>query len=727
MSRGTPKKTKEEDTLLDSTLRPKRWEEYIGQEKVKKSIKIIIEAAKKRGEPCCEHLLFYGASGLGKTTLSYLVAKELGTNMRVTSGPAIEKAGDLAALLTNLTEGEVLFIDECLDGDTLISLTDGTFKKIKDIKNGDEVIGGKVSNFFSKKIRQIIRVTTSFTTLECSENHPWIIVRKGRIKTVPAKALKTSDYTISPLSLPHMVKNNITPGQARFLAMILCDGHIDKNLLTIQVEVKKDKKYFKKIFEEGLYNFGVTTQSLNQEGRKRKLKTVFSCLETKRGTQMLRIYSKKLANDLLSLGIPCGNKHDIIKIPEILFTAPLKTVAAFINTCFCCEGWPISSKNGEDNRLILDMNSKIFVQQLQLLLKKFGIHSNFMIRKRKKEIYRLTIRGYDLILFKKKIGLRLSRKSKILSQICKRRRFLSDLIPLPKFTVNNQFDFTRMSRQNLERILALNPNLDTRLKYRYEKIRKIEKIRKEKIVYDFTTTEHIFIANGILTHNCHRINKTLEEYLYPAMEDYKLNLILGKGPMARSMTLELPPFTLIGATTRIALISPPLRNRFGAKFQLNYYQLSDIEKIIERSAKILRIDIDREAITAIAERSRFTPRVANRLLKRVRDFVQVEGDGVISKENAIKAFNFLEIDEKGLEVGDRRILESLIKKFNGGPVGIQSLAAASSEEEETILNIYEPYLMQIGFIKRTPRGRIATELAYKHLRLKHSGPQNSLI
>jgi len=338
MSRGASKKTKGEDTLLDSTLRPKRWEEYIGQEKTKKSIKIIIEAAKKRGEPCCEHLLFYGASGLGKTTLSYLVAKELGANMRVTSGPAIEKAGDLAALLTNLTEGEVLFIDEC-----------------------------------------------------------------------------------------------------------------------------------------------------------------------------------------------------------------------------------------------------------------------------------------------------------------------------------------------------------------------------------------------------HRINKTLEEYLYPAMEDYKLNLILGKGPMARNMTLELPRFTLIGATTRIALMSPPLRNRFGAKFQLNYYQLSDIEKIIERSAKILRIDIDQGAITAIAERSRFTPRVANRLLKRVRDFVQVEGDGVINKESAIKALKFLEIDEKGLEIGDRRILESLIKKFNGGPAGIQSLAAASSEEEETVLNIYEPYLMQIGFIKRTPRGRVATELAYKHLRLKYSGSQNSFI
>jgi len=334
---STPPKEKEENGFLDSTLRPKTWNEYIGQEKLKRNIKIIIEAAKKRGEACCEHLLFYGGSGLGKTTLSYLVSRELGSKIRIVSGPSIEKAGDLAAILTNLIEGEVLFIDEC-----------------------------------------------------------------------------------------------------------------------------------------------------------------------------------------------------------------------------------------------------------------------------------------------------------------------------------------------------------------------------------------------------HRINKTLEEYLYSAMEDYKLNLILGKGPMARTMELKLPHFTLIGATTRIALLSSPLRSRFGAKFQIDYYKLEDIEKIIKRSSKILNVEIENEAIEIIAQRSRYTPRAANRLLKRVRDFAQVEGRGVITKEITEKALEFLEIDKKGLEVGDRKILNSLIKKFNGGPAGIQSLAASCSEEEETILNIYEPYLMQIGFIKRTPRGRVATEIAYKHLRDEGEGP-NLLI
>lgn len=225
----------------------------------------------------------------------------------------------------------------------------------------------------------------------------------------------------------------------------------------------------------------------------------------------------------------------------------------------------------------------------------------------------------------------------------------------------------------------------------------------------------------------HRLNKTIEEYIYPAMEDYKLNLILGKGPMARTMELKLPKFTLIGATTRPAMLSSPLRNRFGATFQLNFYKTEDIEKIIERSAKILRIQIEPDAIKIIAQRSRFTPRVANRLLKRARDFAQVQSDGIITKKISHRALEFLEVDEMGLEPGDRNILLALIEKFNGGPVGLQTLSAASMEEEGTILDIYEPYLMQQGFIERTPRGRVATRLAYEHLNLKNKKDQSTLI
>ncbi len=328
----------EEDKVLDQTLRPKTWEDYIGQEKIKENLRIIIEASKQRKEPCCEHLLFYGGSGLGKTSLAFIVSRDVGADIRITSGPAIERVGDLAAILTNLSEGEVLFIDEI-----------------------------------------------------------------------------------------------------------------------------------------------------------------------------------------------------------------------------------------------------------------------------------------------------------------------------------------------------------------------------------------------------HRLNKIAEEILYSAMEDFKLNLVLGKGPMARTMELPLSKFTLIGATTKLASLSSPLRSRFGAIFQLNFYKTGDIEKIIERSSKILNIEIEPEAIKIIASRSRFTPRVANRLLKRVRDFAQVEGKGIITKDITEKSLESLEIDKMGLEVGDRKILQAIIQKFNGGPVGLQALSASTSEEEDTILDIYEPYLMQVGFIERTSRGRIATKFAYQYLKEKYPTGQNILI
>ncbi len=217
---------------------------------------------------------------------------------------------------------------------------------------------------------------------------------------------------------------------------------------------------------------------------------------------------------------------------------------------------------------------------------------------------------------------------------------------------------------------------------------------------------------------CHRLGRVIEEYLYPAMEDFKLNLILGTGPMARTMELELPKFTLIGATTRLASVSSPMRSRFGAIFGLNFYTVSDIEKILVRSSRILNIKTEPEAIGIIAGCSRYTPRAANHLLKRIRDFAQVKGQGIITPEITRQALTALEIDRVGLTAQDRRLLEALIKKFNGGPVGLGTLAAATAEEEATILDIYEPYLMRLGLIARTPRGRIATKLAFKHLGIK---------
>lgn len=229
----------------------------------------------------------------------------------------------------------------------------------------------------------------------------------------------------------------------------------------------------------------------------------------------------------------------------------------------------------------------------------------------------------------------------------------------------------------------------------------------------------------------HRLNKLVEEILYPAMESRTLNIIVGKGPGARSIQLDLPPFTLIAATTRIDLLSSPLRSRFGVTFRLGFYETEDIEKIIARSAKILSVNISKEAVNVIAKSSRSTPRVANRLLKRARDLAQVKELDLVDENTTREALAMLEVDETGLEPTDRKLLETIIYRFKGGPVGLRALAAATSEEEDTIADIYEPFLLQKGFIERTLRGRIATHAAYKHLKINNpaeeKGNQTSLI
>jgi Holliday junction DNA helicase RuvB len=216
----------------------------------------------------------------------------------------------------------------------------------------------------------------------------------------------------------------------------------------------------------------------------------------------------------------------------------------------------------------------------------------------------------------------------------------------------------------------------------------------------------------------HRLNRVVEEVLYPAMEDFTLDIVIGKGPAARSIRLDLPKFTLIGATTRTGLISSPLRDRFGLVYNLDFYNPDEIEKIINRSAKILKVDISSTGAKEIANRARKTPRIANRLLKRVRDFAQVKADGVITEDVAKQSLDMLEVDSFGLDNTDRRLLKTIIDNFKGGPVGLSTLAAATSEEIDTIEDVYEPYLIRIGLLERTPRGRKVTNNAYTHLGYK---------
>ncbi len=227
----------------------------------------------------------------------------------------------------------------------------------------------------------------------------------------------------------------------------------------------------------------------------------------------------------------------------------------------------------------------------------------------------------------------------------------------------------------------------------------------------------------------HRLNRTVEEILYPALEDFALDIIIGKGPGAKSLRLNLPSFTLIGATTRYALLSPPLRDRFGAVYRLDFYDRISLEKILKRSARILLVEAEDEGLREIARRARGTPRVANRLLKRVRDYAQVMADGIVTESVAKAALSKLEVDAIGLDEVDHKVLHTIIEKFNGGPVGLDTIAASISEEADTITDVYEPYLMQLGFLERTPRGRLATPLAYEHLGLPYNkkSPQGTLL
>ncbi len=227
----------------------------------------------------------------------------------------------------------------------------------------------------------------------------------------------------------------------------------------------------------------------------------------------------------------------------------------------------------------------------------------------------------------------------------------------------------------------------------------------------------------------HRLGRAVEEILYPAMEDFVLDIVVGKGPGAKNVRLKLPKFTVIGATTRLALLTSPLRARFGAVYRMDFYELAAMETIVTRGARILDVPIESEGATEIARRSRGTPRVSLRLLRRVRDYVQVRAEGEITRETAVAALNLLEIDQLGLDNLDRRVLRAIIEKFGGGPVGLDTIGASISEESDTIMDVVEPYLLQLGFLERTARGRVATPHAYKHLdiAMKSDGKQKSLF
>jgi holliday junction DNA helicase RuvB len=235
------------------------------------------------------------------------------------------------------------------------------------------------------------------------------------------------------------------------------------------------------------------------------------------------------------------------------------------------------------------------------------------------------------------------------------------------------------------------------------------------------------VRDVLFVDEIHRLNPAVEEILYPALEDFRLDIVVGQGPAARTLTLDLPPFTLVGATTRTGLLTTPLRDRFGITFRLSYYEAGELATIVHRSARILGVGLSDQAAAEIARRSRGTPRVANRILRRVRDVAEVRHSGEITAEVAWEALELLEVDEEGLERTDRELLEAIVHKFSGGPVGLSTLAVSLGEEPDTIEDVYEPYLLQLGFIQRTPRGRVVTDLGLAHVASDQAARADSLF
>ncbi len=773
---NTDPRKQQEDQNLDTSLRPLNFDEYIGQNKIKKSLKILIEAAKQRGE-VTDHLLFYGGSGLGKC---------INQNSIIFSEQGIIPLGQV-----------------------------GNLKKKGFQKKQMEVYSNpgpqKTSHFYNNGKSRTIKIRThQGYELEGTSNHPIVVLnRKGEKEFRELKDIKKNDYAAiqrgqnyfgTKIKLPefnfkikemnkydygaYKIPNKMTPELARLCGYLIGDGYISSKGSRGAVAFYNNEKEILKDFQKLWFKvFG-------QKPTIKKWKT--KC-------PVIRVTNLKFRQFLASIDIPfsvAANK----KIPSSIKVAPKDIVKEFLSAYFECDG----HIRPDCRQIDVSSASKQLIKEIQIILLNFGIVSRIyedFSKSNKKSYWRLYITGGDVDIFNKEIGFISSRKKYAQKNFKAKVNTNKDLVPYARekikklrrqlITLRKQLDKKgyresnrkQVSQTEIHKCLKFIKSAINEIQKKAEQVKKIsdpgifwDKI--EQIEKGFAHTvdfsipsNHTFFANGFINHNttlahiiakelnsnikttsgpaiekvgdlasilsnleegdilffdeAHRLNKLIEEVLYPAMEEYKLDIIIGKGPSARTLQLNLPRFTLIAATTRVGLLSSPLRNRFGATYQLNFYSTKDIEQIIQRSSKILGIKTDPLGIKKIAKRARFTPRVANRLLKRTRDYAQIKGQGVITKEIAEQALKMLEIDELGLEQADRNILKVIIEKFNGGPVGLSSIAAAASEEKDAVSDIYEPYLMCTGLLSRTPKGRIATRRAYEHLKIEP--PQDRLV
>ncbi len=829
-----------DDGALDRALRPQRLDELIGQDSVRDNLRVMITAARARGE-ALDHVLIHGPPGLGKCIIS---------DSLVLTSHGLCRIGGLAP-------------DE-LKSETAATLAD----RLVYGRNGVE----RASHIFNGGVRPTLRITTqSGFELEGTLVHPVLVATDAGAVWMPLSALKAGSFvavardthlwgTPQPISFQPKLQSNsvrksmtdftirrlhlhlasalqrppttreltyayngqdkvavsklpvsdgrIVGRQQRFVSSDLppamtvwrCPAELNADLAYVMGLLVGDG-HFERAAQWPACN--ITSSEPETHARVRRI-----CQEqfgwkpriSKYGARSTRIsFSQNFGHLMLYLGMCDGLAGDKF-VPDVVMRSPADVVRGFLQGLFDADGhaW-------REGYLEYVTKSRRLAVEVQLLLANFGI----IAHRRKKTVasetyWQMSIGGDDARLFGERIGFRLARKqtrlalSRVKPGASRSARapgtaaLLSALLDLTTphaRSVHRRFDHAKrgdrvMSMAQAHALIQLLPESVWGLpQYRqlmslldngiyWDKVVALDPGNSQ--VYDLCVPgTHSFVANGIVNHNTtlahitgnemgsavrvtsgpaieragdlaailtnlrandvlfideiHRLNRAVEEILYPAMEDSALDIIVGKGPSARSVRLKLPPITVIGATTRLALMTAPLRARFGAQLRVDFYPVDAIEKIVVRAAHLLNTPIDEDAKHEVATRARGTPRVALRLLKRVRDYAQVKGDGRVTRQLAIDGLNLLEVDPLGLDDIDRRVLRAIIEKFNGGPVGLETIAASISEESDTIMDVVEPYLLQLGFIDRTPRGRVATARAYAHLGIYYNGPQQGQL
>lgn len=685
--------------------RPKAFSEMTGQEHIVQSLQNAI-----RLDRIGHAYLFTGPRGTGKTTLARIFAKavncaSLRGSETIVGGSTSNNSAEPCNTCTNcldvnvghsldlieidaashrgidevreLREGikfapakaryKVFVIDECLTGDHFVTLADGRVRPIAELKNGDEVasidlttgqiIPRRISNWFSRRTEQLVTIRTPQATLKCTPTHRLWVMRSGRFYLTEARSVERTDFLLSPLTVPHVTKNTLTPEQLSFLALIQCDGHVSKGSITIQVEIRKDVEYFVDIFKKGIVAWGYPG--------------TISIKKTARGTTLLRCYSAELKKALIKLGCPSGKKGALIDIPDEVFQAPLESIRSYINTCFCCEG---------DATTLFQLNfssiSKIFSVKLQLLLKKFGIASGLLeISQRRKEnrrtMYRVRLSGYDVRLFQNRIGLAIARKASVLKdQFLQKEKQDGIPIRLPLLVRRRELDIHHsilnshgiyldktqaITRSTLQEFIEVAGAFDflPYLQFRYEKVLEVALRKESAEVYDFTVGgTHTFMANGVCSSNCHQLTKEAFNALLKILEE----------PPSHAL--------FILATTEPEKMLPTILSRV-VRFDFRRLRKNEILERITRIVGQEGRELPQDAYQLIVEEAEGSLRDAESLLEKV---LQIGEDvSLEAVERALGAVSFTKIRELAsalFEKDSRRaieILHRLVEEGGGEP------------------------------------------------------------